>query len=53
VGSAAAEGIVSAIARSLLRELNDFKFVYMLHFLPDYLVILKNFSPLFQRNNFS
>jgi hypothetical protein len=46
---AAEEGSASAIAKNLLRKLTILKFIYVLHFLLDYLVILKNLSLLFQR----
>jgi hypothetical protein len=39
----------SAIAISLLLKFTNFKFVHMLNFLLDYLVIVHNLSHLFQR----
>ncbi|XP_040177111.1 zinc finger protein 862-like [Rana temporaria] len=46
---AAEKDSASAVARGLLKKLTDFKFVHMLHFLLDYLEIIKNLSLLFQR----
>ncbi|XP_073524940.1 zinc finger protein 862-like [Phyllobates terribilis] len=46
---AAEKDSASAAAHGLLRKLTDFKFVHMLHFLLDYLEILKNLSLIFQR----
>jgi hypothetical protein len=46
---AAEKDSVSAVAKGLLQKFTDFKFIHMLHFLLDYLGILKNLSLLFQR----
>jgi hypothetical protein len=43
------EGSACTVARHLLRNLTNFKPVYMLNFLLDYHVILQNLSLLFQR----
>jgi hypothetical protein len=44
----AEEGNASFVAKNLIRKLTNFKFVYMIYFLLDYLVIFKNLSQLFQ-----
>jgi hypothetical protein len=46
---AAGKDRAAAEAKGLLRNLTDFKFMHMLHFLLDYLGILKNLSLLFHR----
>jgi hypothetical protein len=45
---AAGESSTSAVAKNLLRKLICFKFLYELHFLFDYIVILKRPSLWFQ-----
>jgi hypothetical protein len=40
---------INAGAKGHLKKLKDFKFVYMIHFLVDYLCILKSLSVLFQK----
>jgi hypothetical protein len=35
---------ITPVAKGLLKKLKDFKLVYMIHFVVDYLCILKNLS---------
>jgi uncharacterized membrane protein YukC len=40
---------ITSVAKGLLKKLKDFKFVYMIHFLVDYLCILNSLSLLFKK----
>jgi hypothetical protein len=42
---------ITAVADGLLKNLKDFKFIYMIHFLVDYVCILKSLSLLFQKQD--
>jgi hypothetical protein len=50
---AAEEGSTSASAKNVLRTLTGFKFVYMLHFLLEYPVVLMKLYLLFERKQLS
>jgi hypothetical protein len=45
------KGNITAVAKGLLKKLKGFKFVYMIHFIVDYLCILKRLSLLFQKQD--
>jgi hypothetical protein len=45
------KGNITAAAKELLKKLKDCKFVYMIHFIVDYLCILKSLSHLFQKQD--
>jgi hypothetical protein len=44
------KGNITAVAKGFFEEAENFKFVYMIHFIVDYLCILKRLSLLFKKN---
>jgi hypothetical protein len=45
------KGNITAVAKGLLKKMKDFKFLYMIYFIVDYLCILKSLSLLFQKQD--